>query len=57
MKKVIKPQSNCIDVGCHKGEMLELMFKYSPKGKHFAFEPIPYLFERLKVNFGNKATI
>jgi FkbM family methyltransferase len=48
MKKVVKPTSNCIDIGCHKGEMLDIMLKYAPQGKHFAFEPIPELFEKLK---------
>lgn len=57
MKRVIKSNSNCIDVGCHKGEMLALMMKYSPNGKHFAFEPIPYLFEKLQTNFGTKANL
>ncbi|MBI5217762.1 MAG: FkbM family methyltransferase [Bacteroidia bacterium] len=47
MKKVIKPGSNCIDIGCHKGEMLDLMLKFSPQGMHYAFEPIPEMFHAL----------
>ncbi|MBX7242621.1 MAG: FkbM family methyltransferase [Bacteroidia bacterium] len=47
MKKVLKPESNCIDVGCHKGEMLDLMLQYAPQGKHFAFEPLPNLYKKL----------
>jgi len=57
MKKSIDRNSNCIDIGCHKGEILELIFKYSPEGKHYAFEPIPYLFEALTKKYKNKATI
>jgi len=57
MKKKIKKNSNCIDIGCHKGDILELMLAYSPEGKHYAFEPIPYLFEKLKDRFKNKAQI
>jgi FkbM family methyltransferase len=57
MKKSIKKGSNCIDIGCHKGEILEIILTYSPEGKHYAFEPIPYLFEELEKRFKNKAQI
>ncbi|WP_159038560.1 FkbM family methyltransferase [Brumimicrobium mesophilum] len=57
MKKHIQKNHNCIDVGCHKGEILNLMLKYSPQGKHFAFEPIPYLYKELKLKFENQAKI
>lgn len=57
MKLVITPESNCIDVGCHNGEMLNHMVIFSPQGKHFAFEPIPHLFEYLKKRFSKSATI
>jgi len=57
MKLVLNKNSNCIDVGCHKGEMLDLMLKYAPEGKHFAFEPIPYLYNNLKNKFSEKAEI
>jgi FkbM family methyltransferase len=54
-KKVIKtvcmPNSNCIDVGCHKGEILDLMLAAAPKGRHWGFEPIPILFEALKKKY------
>jgi FkbM family methyltransferase len=55
MKKTIGKENNCIDIGCHKGEILDLMLAYSPKGKHYAFEPIPYLFKELKVKYANRA--
>lgn len=57
MRHTLKADSNCIDVGSHKGEILKLMLKYSPKGIHFAFEPIPYLYQKLKRKFCNKANI
>lgn len=44
IKSVCKPESNCVDVGCHKGEMTDLMKKFAPNGKHFGFEPIPELY-------------
>lgn len=51
MKQVIKKDSNCIDVGAHKGEILSQIIRLAPEGTHFAFEPIPALFENLKNNF------
>ncbi len=57
MKKVLQADSNCVDVGCHKGEILSVMIKQAPDGKHFGFEPIPYLYQNLKNHFNGKATI
>ncbi|MCX6180690.1 MAG: FkbM family methyltransferase [Bacteroidetes bacterium] len=57
LKQEIKASSNCIDVGCHKGEILDSILKLSPKGRHFGFEPIPYLFNALKEKYNSKATI
>ena len=57
LKKALKKNYNCIDIGCHKGEILDLMLKYSPKGKHYGFEPIPNLFKELESKYKNKASI
>ena len=51
MKKVLGKKSNCIDVGAHDGDILRRIVKYSPNGKHMAFEPIPELYQRLVKNF------
>lgn len=45
------PDSNCIDVGCHKGEMLADMLRLAPDGRHLAFEPIPYMYDALRQRF------
>ena len=57
MKRVLKANSNCIDVGCHKGEILDIILQYSPKGNHFGFEPLPYLYEELRHKYKDKAHI
>ena len=57
LKKFLKKNDNCIDIGCHKGEILDLMLKYAPNGKHYAFEPIPYLFKELENRYKNKAEV
>jgi FkbM family methyltransferase len=56
-KKVIatvcRPRSNCIDVGCHKGEILDLMRAAAPEGRHWGFEPIPDLYNALREKYSN----
>lgn len=57
MKQELGTHSNCIDIGCHEGEMLDQMISLSPFGKHIAFEPIPYLFDKLQEKYGHGTTI
>lgn len=58
IRAVCRPDSHCVDVGCHKGEILDLMLEAAPKGKHWGFEPIPVLFEALKEKYaGTPCTI
>ena len=47
MSRVLSPESCCVDIGCHKGQFLTEYMNCAPKGTHFAFEPIPYLYEQL----------
>lgn len=51
IRKVCRPDSNCVDVGCHKGEILDLLLQAAPQGLHYGFEPIPVLFENLKAKY------
>lgn len=57
-KKIIRQcchqNSNCIDVGAHRGEMLDWFLKFAPGGIHYAFEPIPFLSELLKKKYQSK---
>ncbi|MGB0424622.1 MAG: FkbM family methyltransferase [Flavobacteriales bacterium] len=57
MKRALKSTSNCVDVGSHKGEVLKEMRSLAPKGRHFAFEPIPDLFADLKQRYNGNTTI
>ncbi len=54
IKNILKPNSVCVDIGCHKGEIFSLFLKYSPLGKHYAFEPIPEFYELLKTKYSTK---
>lgn len=49
--------ANCIDVGAHKADILKRILRHSPNGKHFAFEPIPWLYEDLKSRFGTRTSV
>lgn len=51
MRMVLKEDSNCIDVGCHRGSILKEMVRAAPGGRHLAFEPIPDLFLDLEKTF------
>jgi FkbM family methyltransferase len=51
MRRILKPDSNCIDIGCHIGSSLSLMLRYAPRGRHIAFEPIPLKANWLRQKF------
>ena len=47
----LKPWSNCIDVGAHRGSCLREILRIAPEGHHMAFEPIPELAAQLRQAF------
>lgn len=47
LRQSLTESSNCIDVGCHKGEILDIILSISPRGIHYGFEPIPDLHHEL----------
>ena len=51
MDRALRAGSNCIDVGCYKGDMLREMLRRAPTGRHYAFEPIPEKFNDLAPRF------
>lgn len=51
MGRVLRPDSNAIDVGAFEGSMLRHMLRFAPRGHHLAFEPLPENFERLHATF------
>lgn len=53
MSRVLKEDSNCVDIGCHRGSALLSMLRFAPRGKHLAFEPLPMLAQRLRERFPN----
>ncbi|MGC3968229.1 MAG: FkbM family methyltransferase [Pirellulales bacterium] len=51
MRRYLRPDSNCVDVGAHGGDLLRHMCRIAPRGRHHAFEPLPHLAEELRRNF------
>jgi FkbM family methyltransferase len=43
----------CVDVGCHKGEVLDEMILGAKEFRHYGFEPIPVFFQKLSDKYGN----
>lgn len=41
IRRLVRANSNCIDVGCHLGLVLSRMVRLAPQGRHMAFEPVP----------------
>lgn len=57
LQRELTSTSNCIDIGAHKGEILDLFIGLAPKGHHVAFEPIPDLYQSLQSNYNKKAQV
>ncbi|MEN9448048.1 MAG: hypothetical protein RJA25_1338 [Bacteroidota bacterium] len=47
---LIKEDFVCLDIGANIGETTLNFAKLATKGKVYSFEPVPFLFERLKTN-------
>lgn len=54
MKAILRPDSNCVDIGCHKGAILDKILLHSPAGHHWAFEPLPELYQYLQKKYERK---
>jgi FkbM family methyltransferase len=51
MRKTLKRDSACVDIGAHCGFFLGQFFEFAPDGRHYAFEPIPGMFSDLSRRF------
>lgn len=51
MEKALQPASNCVDIGCYRGEILQHMVRLAPDGRIFAVEPCPYHQDFLEKKF------
>lgn len=42
LQRVIRADTNCIDIGCHIGSFLQRIVSMAPRGRHHAVEPVPH---------------
>lgn len=56
-KKYLHQDSNCVDIGCHKGEILDEIIKRAKHGKHIAFEPIPDFYKLLNNKYSKNKNV
>lgn len=49
--------SVCIDVGANEGKILQMFTRHCPGAVHLAFEPIPFLYQKLKRRYTSAARI
>jgi FkbM family methyltransferase len=47
----LAPDSCCIDIGAHTGNVLTEMRRVAPRGRHIAYEPLPHLADHLRAGF------
>jgi len=58
MARVLQPDSTCIDIGAHKGVVIDTFMRFAPQGTFHAFEPLPYLAKLLARKYrGNPRVI
>ncbi len=53
LKRLLKKDSCCVDVGAHIGSFLSLLTKIAPTGRHIAIEPITQKAAKLRRRFPN----
>jgi FkbM family methyltransferase len=48
---LLAEDSNCVDVGANEGRILHEITQRAPRGRHFAWEPVPHLAAALRDRF------
>jgi FkbM family methyltransferase len=51
LEEVLRPDSDCLDVGAHRGSVLAEIVRLAPLGSHVAWEPLPRLAAQLREEF------
>ena len=57
LDRELHTDSNCIDVGAHKGEILDIFLDKASRGRHSAFEPIPEFNKNLQTKYEGRAHV
>lgn len=51
VNSTLRTDSNCVDIGAHKGVFLDRFRELAPNGTHYAFEPLPHMAEALQKDY------
>jgi FkbM family methyltransferase len=51
MRRILREDDNCVDVGCNQGQILAPIIQLAPRGRHFVFEALPDLAAALVSRF------
>lgn len=54
IRRVLTANDTAVDVGCHKGEILDILQRFAPEARHYCFEPLPAYFRALTEHYGNR---
>jgi FkbM family methyltransferase len=55
--RALRRDSTCIDIGAHKGLILDECIRHAPQGTIYAFEPIPYLARLLRRKYRGNSRV
>ena len=55
--RVLRPGSICVDVGAHKGLILDICMRHASGGTFHAFEPVPYLHRLLRRKYRGSSNV
>jgi FkbM family methyltransferase len=55
--RMLPPDATVVDIGCHKGLVLDWLLKACPNGRFYAFEPLPDLHRLLTRKYANRPSI
>lgn len=57
LRRILGRDSNCIDVGCFEGVILDEILRMAPEGTHYAFEPLPHLCAALLKKYAKRHNV
>ena len=57
LQRALPADAHTVDVGCHKGEILDLILRIAPRGKHRGYEPIPAMAAELRERYARRAGV
>lgn len=57
IRRVVADGSFCVDIGCHRGYVLDMLLAQAPAGRFLAVEPLPDMFGHLQDRYGHRSNV